>query len=153
MFIPKGSVLIANIRSVYFLLPLQLIHTNLCSEASLWTKMSTKILQSSIPVGSCPHRQAGMESQCSTQYSDSVEGTYKALRICYHGSNYCVLLCFRMCPGKYLAPASLWIAVATMLSTLHITKAKDEQGNEIVPLMEFDRGLVRCVYFCGISIN
>ncbi|KDQ28281.1 hypothetical protein PLEOSDRAFT_157857 [Pleurotus ostreatus PC15] len=61
----------------------------------------------------------------------------------------------RMCPGKYLAPASLWIAVATMLSTLHITKAKDEQGNEIVPLMEFDRGVVSHIkhFPCDVSVR
>lgn len=33
-----------------------------------------------------------------------------------------------------------------MLSTVYITKAKDEQGNEITPLLEFDHGLVRCVF-------
>ncbi|KAF7428809.1 hypothetical protein PC9H_008041 [Pleurotus ostreatus] len=61
----------------------------------------------------------------------------------------------RMCPGKYLAPASLWIAVAIMLSTLHITKAKDEQGNEIVPLMEFDRGVVSHIkhFPCDVSVR
>ncbi|KDQ28280.1 hypothetical protein PLEOSDRAFT_28452, partial [Pleurotus ostreatus PC15] len=57
----------------------------------------------------------------------------------------------RICPGKYLALRSVWIAVATMLSTVHITKAKDKHGNEIVPPLEFEHGLIRyvsTVFYC-----
>ncbi|KAF9233443.1 cytochrome P450 [Melanogaster broomeanus] len=37
----------------------------------------------------------------------------------------------RMCPGRYTADASVWIAIASILSTLNISKALDEQGNDI----------------------
>ncbi|KAF4600000.1 hypothetical protein EYR40_007106 [Pleurotus pulmonarius] len=61
----------------------------------------------------------------------------------------------RICPGKHLASGSVWIAVATMLSTLYIMKAKDEQGNEITPLMEFDHGLVSRIkdFPCNVTVR
>lgn len=114
--------------------------------------MSIKALQSSIQAGSCPSQQVGTENQCSTQHLGSVEGMSFTRRAYDHHIHCAPAAYFRICPGKHLAPGSVWIAVATMLSTLHITKAKDERGNEITPLLEFDRGLVRYVYFC-ILIN
>ncbi|CAE6427800.1 unnamed protein product [Rhizoctonia solani] len=39
----------------------------------------------------------------------------------------------RICPGQHFAEASLFLAVATMLSAFNITHAKDEQGNSIIP--------------------
>ncbi|KAF4598755.1 mannose-ethanolamine phosphotransferase gpi13 [Pleurotus pulmonarius] len=61
----------------------------------------------------------------------------------------------RICPGKHLASGSVWIAVATMLSTLYIMKAKDEQGNEITPLMEFDHGLISHIkdFPCNVTVQ
>ncbi|KAJ8520746.1 hypothetical protein ONZ45_g2483 [Pleurotus djamor] len=47
----------------------------------------------------------------------------------------------RICPGRHLAAASLWIAIATALSTLNIRKAKDKNGMEITPEVGFDTGL------------
>jgi cytochrome P450 len=47
----------------------------------------------------------------------------------------------RVCVGKHLAEASLWIVVATMLSVMKIEKARDENGNEIVPKVELTNGL------------
>ncbi|KAF9241875.1 cytochrome P450 [Melanogaster broomeanus] len=37
----------------------------------------------------------------------------------------------RFCPGRYLADASLWISVASMLASLDFSKEKDDQGNDI----------------------
>ncbi|KAJ7101281.1 cytochrome P450 [Mycena belliarum] len=48
----------------------------------------------------------------------------------------------RFCPGRHTASASVWIAVASMLATLNITKAKDEHGAEIEPTYEFDEGII-----------
>ncbi|KAF8073622.1 cytochrome P450 [Lyophyllum atratum] len=39
----------------------------------------------------------------------------------------------RICPGRHLADDSLWIAIATILSTASISKAIGEDGNEITP--------------------
>lgn len=45
----------------------------------------------------------------------------------------------RICPGRYLANANIWIAVATMLSTFDILKPLDENGNEGDPPMNFSK--------------
>ncbi|KAF9227185.1 cytochrome P450 [Gyrodon lividus] len=37
----------------------------------------------------------------------------------------------RICPGKYVADASLWIAIVSMLALFDFLKEKDEQGNDI----------------------
>ncbi|KAF8634118.1 hypothetical protein AX15_001055 [Amanita polypyramis BW_CC] len=37
----------------------------------------------------------------------------------------------RICPGRFVADAVLWLVVATVLSTFNISKAKDENGVEI----------------------
>ncbi|KAL4253122.1 hypothetical protein AB1N83_012925, partial [Pleurotus pulmonarius] len=47
----------------------------------------------------------------------------------------------RICPGRHLATASIWIAVATLFATVDITKAKDENGTEILPEIRFQTGL------------
>ncbi|EMD34724.1 hypothetical protein CERSUDRAFT_116918 [Gelatoporia subvermispora B] len=47
----------------------------------------------------------------------------------------------RRCPGMYLAINSIFIAVTTMLYTLHITKVKDETGTEITPQPDY-RGFI-----------
>lgn len=47
----------------------------------------------------------------------------------------------RVCVGRHLAEASVWIVVATMLSTMNIRKVRDESGNEITPEVELTNGL------------
>ncbi|KAL4261415.1 cytochrome P450 family protein [Pleurotus pulmonarius] len=47
----------------------------------------------------------------------------------------------RICPGRYLAATNVWIAVATMFATVNITKATDEDGNEITPEIVFESGV------------
>jgi hypothetical protein len=49
----------------------------------------------------------------------------------------------RVCPGQYLATASVWIVIATMLATLKIGKALDSDGNEITPVPKMTTGLER----------
>ncbi|ESK94311.1 cytochrome p450 [Moniliophthora roreri MCA 2997] len=51
----------------------------------------------------------------------------------------------RICIGQHFANASLWLAMATMLSTLNITKAKDANGEEITPKVAFTSGLIQYV--------
>ncbi|KAF9560814.1 cytochrome P450 [Agrocybe pediades] len=48
----------------------------------------------------------------------------------------------RICPGRYLASNSGWIAISSILATYDISKAKDEHGNTIEPLIEYADGLV-----------
>lgn len=47
----------------------------------------------------------------------------------------------RVCVGKHLAEASVWIVVATMLATMTIEKAVGADGKEIIPEVELTNGL------------
>nr|GAT50887.1 cytochrome P450 [Mycena chlorophos] len=48
----------------------------------------------------------------------------------------------RLCPGRHMAQASVWIIVASVLATFNITKARDESEKEIEPTYEFDLGFI-----------
>ena len=47
----------------------------------------------------------------------------------------------RVCVGRHLAEASVWIVVACILATMHIEKVIDEDGHEITPDIELTNGL------------
>ncbi|KAG1861718.1 cytochrome P450 [Suillus subalutaceus] len=49
----------------------------------------------------------------------------------------------RICPGRYTADASTWSAIATMLATLDISSAKDDQGKVISFTPTFTTGVAR----------
>jgi hypothetical protein len=49
----------------------------------------------------------------------------------------------RVCPGQYLGFASVWIVVATILAKFNISPAKDKDGKDIMPKMEFSTGITR----------
>jgi len=49
----------------------------------------------------------------------------------------------RICPGRFVADASLWLVIATMLSVFDISKRIGPDGKPITPSMEFSDGLVR----------
>ncbi|KAJ7483529.1 cytochrome P450 [Mycena latifolia] len=48
----------------------------------------------------------------------------------------------RICPGKNMAMASLWITIASMLATLDIKKTRDATGKEVEPSYEYFPGLI-----------
>jgi len=48
----------------------------------------------------------------------------------------------RVCPGKHIASASLWINIAYILAGFEITKAVDEHGRVIEPSFLHSEGLV-----------
>lgn len=48
----------------------------------------------------------------------------------------------RMCPGRFLADASVWLAVATVLASFTISRVKDHMGNDIVPSGDMTSGAV-----------
>lgn len=48
----------------------------------------------------------------------------------------------RVCPGRHLADASVWLAVATVLASFTIARPKDHMGNDIVPSGEMTSGAV-----------
>jgi len=47
----------------------------------------------------------------------------------------------RICPGRHFAEWALWAAVASILSTVRISKAKDSQGNEIPVVPDYITGV------------
>ncbi|KAE9390849.1 cytochrome P450, partial [Gymnopus androsaceus JB14] len=49
----------------------------------------------------------------------------------------------RICPGRHLAHASLWLGIATMLSTLDFSKVAGKDGKAIAPKVEFTTGLTQ----------
>jgi cytochrome P450 len=48
----------------------------------------------------------------------------------------------RMCPGRFVADATLFGAVATLLATLDVVRAKDANGVEMVPQVECTSGII-----------
>ncbi|KAJ7836429.1 hypothetical protein B0H13DRAFT_1652107 [Mycena leptocephala] len=47
----------------------------------------------------------------------------------------------RVCPGKNMATASIWISMTSMLAVFNITKAIQEGGEVIEPTHEYSAGL------------
>ncbi|KAF9444950.1 cytochrome P450 [Macrolepiota fuliginosa MF-IS2] len=48
----------------------------------------------------------------------------------------------RICPGRHFSEESLWSISAHMIATMDISKAKDENGADITPPLEFTTGFV-----------
>ncbi|KAG1718759.1 cytochrome P450 [Suillus paluster] len=61
----------------------------------------------------------------------------------------------RICAGRSTADASVWSAIVTMLATVDISSAKDDQGKVIDFTPEFIPGVVRdiSVYWCEIGTS
>lgn len=51
----------------------------------------------------------------------------------------------RICPGRHVGNASMWIAIASMLATFDLLKAQDDSGNEIDFSPQFTTGATSCV--------
>jgi cytochrome P450 len=49
----------------------------------------------------------------------------------------------RICPGRYMAQASAWIAVASILASFDITKAIDVDGSVIEPSGEYTTTMIK----------
>jgi hypothetical protein len=48
----------------------------------------------------------------------------------------------RTCPGRHISTASLFAVVSTLLATVEIVRAKDANGNEIVPVVDVTDGVL-----------
>ncbi len=48
----------------------------------------------------------------------------------------------RICPGRHMACASMFIAIASVLSTFTLSKPVDDDGNVVEPSGEYLSGLV-----------
>ncbi|KAF9078789.1 cytochrome P450 1 [Rhodocollybia butyracea] len=49
----------------------------------------------------------------------------------------------RVCVGRYLADSTVWLAIASVLATLDLRKAKDDGGNEIDISGEYTKSFLR----------
>lgn len=49
----------------------------------------------------------------------------------------------RICPGRYMAEAQLWISIACILATFDIACGVDEMGRLLKPEPAFTSGLIR----------
>jgi cytochrome P450 len=60
----------------------------------------------------------------------------------------------RICPGRHLVDATLFIVTASLLSVFNVTKARDEHGREIPvsPMVQVD-SLLMCVVLAAGNIS
>ncbi|KIK66002.1 hypothetical protein GYMLUDRAFT_38470 [Collybiopsis luxurians FD-317 M1] len=49
----------------------------------------------------------------------------------------------RICPGRYTANNTVWLTIASVLATLTLSKAKDDEGKEIDISGEFCHAFFR----------
>ena len=61
-------------------------------------------------------------------------------------------LIHRLCPGRWLAIDSIWIAVASILTVYTIEKALSEDGVEICPSVEYTPSLIRSVFIAAVEV-
>jgi cytochrome P450 len=48
----------------------------------------------------------------------------------------------RICPGRFMAEAQLWVSVACILAAFNITPAKDEHGKYVTVEPRFSSGMI-----------
>ncbi|KAG6828389.1 hypothetical protein H0H87_002215, partial [Tephrocybe sp. NHM501043] len=48
----------------------------------------------------------------------------------------------RICPARYMAFSAVWIAIASIVATFEIAKARDTNGEVIEPSYEYTSGIV-----------
>ncbi|KAJ3474621.1 hypothetical protein NLI96_g12354 [Meripilus lineatus] len=101
MFIPKGSTIVPNIRSMTLD---ESVHKN--------------------PETFFPERYLPQPAGLGEGYPHSVFGFGR-----------------RLCPGRHLAVASVWIVLVTLLSAFDIRPVKDANGDDIIPPAEFHTAL------------
>ena len=70
-----------------------------------------------------PERFLGPDNTATTNFPDAAFGFGR-----------------RVCPGRFMAHASTWLAITSILATFEISKDVDESGNEIVPTGEYLSG-------------
>jgi hypothetical protein len=87
----------------------------------------------------CLHRTSGTALEGS--------GAFTFLRIIYpFSTNRFPLQLRRICPGRYTADASIWVAMVTILSTLTVSKVLDDKGREIDVDPKFTCGVTSWVF-------
>ena len=81
-----------------------------------------------------------LENRIPNSFLVSDDGTFS----CYISTNSCSDVLdanLRLCPGRFLAEASVWIAAVTLLSAFDICPIQDEDGKDIVPPAAFNTAI------------
>ena len=52
------------------------------------------------------------------------------------------MIFYRVCPGKHIATSTLWITVASILTTFKISKIIDADGKAIEPSQEYISSMI-----------
>jgi len=69
--------------------------------------------------------------------------THLSMFMCQNSDSILPIILFsRICPGRFMAFSSMWIAVANMIAVFDIEKSKDYDGNIIEPTMEYVSSLI-----------
>ncbi|KAG6907104.1 hypothetical protein DXG01_010517 [Tephrocybe rancida] len=138
MFIPKGSIVIANARW-HPTVPLGVPHFSM--EDDIYDGMF-------IPKGSIVIAKArGMTLDESVYHGPFTFNPNRFLPKPLGRGEPHPTISFgfgrRICPGRYLADDSLWMAMATILTTLSISKVVGQDGKEVTPELKFTLGVTR----------
>lgn len=140
MFIPKGSTIIPNIRYVSHLclsyprFRTDGLHRSMTLDPRVYREPHTFWPERFLPQPAGPGEP---QPECAFGFGRRCAGRrFRLFPVSELKTTRC-----RICPGRYLAEASLWIVVATLLSTFDIYPAKDEHGNDIIPCAEFNNAL------------
>ncbi|EPQ56877.1 cytochrome P450 [Gloeophyllum trabeum ATCC 11539] len=120
-FVPKGATIIMNTWVVH-------MDERVYKEAGLQRSGSTKKRVYKDPYEFKPERFLNNDGTISDEYPLTAFGLGR-----------------RICPGRHFADAAIWIVVASVLACFDISKATDENGQEIVPSVKYTDGLVRRV--------
>ena len=67
----------------------------------------------------------------------------RCAEFCYSPEAALKLSFDRICPGRWLADDNVFLLTSRIISTMNISKAKNEKGEQITPGLEFTSGLTR----------
>jgi hypothetical protein len=68
-----------------------------------------------------------------------VDGVCSAIIMRQLGANRALVR--RICPGRHMAEAILWISMATLLTVFEISLPVDQNGAKIYPDLEFESSI------------
>lgn len=154
MFIPKGSMVIANLKCVcysWLISKKGIFSCSLNVGAWEWTRMFIPTLIFSILIGSFPS-QLGMVNLIQTSSLGLVAGEYTAPNMSY-GTLYTEHGECRICPGRYFADRGIWILISGILATFDILPPKDKFGNEYLPELKFTNSITWWVMDSWMSMD
>jgi len=60
--------------------------------------------------------------------------------------------CRSICPGRFMADATLWISIACILTVFDIRPGKDKDGNPVKVKADFESGMIWYVTTSGVKV-